>query len=705
MKLPTACPTPTDASRAKLTFRRPRGPLPNLRPSPLALALLGLCASAQAQTAAPAPADNQLPEIAVTAKGYAADTLDTPASIDVIDAQEIRRKGATSLGQALQGEPGLAATSDGSASLNPVVRGLKKESLALMVDGMRLNSAQPYGAIGSFVSLGLAERVEVLRGPASVLYGSGALGGAINVLLPQARFDAGVSGRLGLRAASGDRSVGASGVVNWSGGDHALMLGAAGADHGNYRAGGQRVERTGYEQHALIGQYRYRIDGAQQIRLSLQRENLNDVWYPGSTQPNANPMVGSTTIHSPRQSRQLMEIGYSHKGRGPVNFDARLYRQSVDRTINAWANGPLQRDTTTNDVAFDTTGLDVRADWAASEHHLISVGFNGWRMTGSPDRRIFNNGSYVRNNPFEDGWVQAAGLYVQDDMRFGALGVVAGLRYDRVQGNAASVANGSVTTGLKRGDGAVSGNLGLIYELDPLLRPYASLSRGFRPGEMRERFEASPRGDGYFYLGNPQIRPEIAQQIEIGVKGKSEQLEWFAAVYRNRISDYITGRATGQTQNGTPVRQTINLGSVRISGLELGARWQFARGHWLGLGYSRLRGRNNDFNEPLYQMPADELNLSWEGRLGAGWSADARLRHAWRQDRVATVFARGLEDATPGFTTLDIGATWARGPHQLRLAVTNLTDRKYHEHLAEGLAGREVPAPGRSLVVSYQLQF
>ena len=401
MKLPTACPTPTDASRAKLTFRRPRGPLPNLRPTPLALALLGLCASAQAQTAAPAPADNQLPEIAVTAKGYAADTLDTPASIDVIDAQEIRRKGATSLGQALQGEPGLAATSDGSASLNPVVRGLKKESLALMVDGMRLNSAQPYGAIGSFVSLGLAERVEVLRGPASVLYGSGALGGAINVLLPQARFDAGVSGRLGLRAASGDRSVGASGVVNWSGGDHALMLGAAGADHGNYRAGGQRVERTGYEQHALIGQYRYRIDGAQQIRLSLQRENLNDVWYPGSTQPNANPMVGSTTIHSPRQSRQLMEIGYSHKGRGPVNFDARLYRQSVDRTINAWANGPLQRDTTTNDVAFDTTGLDVRADWAANEHHLISVGFNGWRMTGSPDRRIFNNGSYSQKAAFQ----------------------------------------------------------------------------------------------------------------------------------------------------------------------------------------------------------------------------------------------------------------------------------------------------------------
>ena len=153
------------------------------------------------------------------------------------------------------------------------------------------------------------------------------------------------------------------------------------------------------------------------------------------------------------------------------------------------------------------------------------------------------------------------------------------------------------------------------------------------------------------------------------------------------------------------MRQTINLGKVRISGLELGARWQFARDQWVGLGYSRLRGRNNDFNEPLYQMPADEVTLSWDGRLGAGWSADARVRHVLKQNRVATVFARGLEDATPGFTTLDIGATWTRGAHQVRLAVTNLTNRKYHEHLAEGLAGYEVPAPGRSFAVQYNLKF
>ncbi|WP_084651986.1 TonB-dependent receptor [Ottowia thiooxydans] len=676
-----------------------------------AFGALGAFSSALAQQPAPAAGAStvkeaaSLPEVAVTAKGYAAATVETPASVEVLTADDIARKGATSLGQAFVGEPGLSATSDGAQNMNPVVRGLKKESLVLMVDGMRVNSAQPYGAVGSFVSLGLADRVEVLKGPASVLYGAGALGGAVNVLLPQARFDAGVSGRLGLRAATGDSSFGGAGVVNWSGGDHALMVGAAGADFGNYRAGGERIDRTGYDTGALIGQYRYRIDGAQQIRFSVQRENVSNVWYPGSTQANANAQIGSTIIHSPKQSRELMEVGYSHKGRGPVNFDVRLYRQAIDRQMYAWANGPLQRETTMTDVSFDTTGLDARADWALNDQHLISFGFNGWRMSASPDRRMFNNGNYVQNNPFADGRVQAAGLYVQDDMRFGKLGVVAGLRYDRVSGDAASINNGAVTTGLERSDGAVSGSLGAMYEVSPLLRPYVSFSRGFRPGEMRERFESSPRGDGYMYIGNPQIKPEIGQQIELGVKGKTPELEWFAAAYRNRISNYITGRATGQTQNGLPVRQTINLGSVRISGLEVGARWQFVRDQWLNVGYSRIRGYNNDFNEALYQMPADEFTVSWDGRLGAGWRADARVRHVLKQNRVATVFSRGLENATPGFTTLDLGATWTRGPHQVRLAVLNLTNRKYHEHLAEGVSGFEMPAPGRSLAVSYRLQF
>lgn len=189
--------------------------------------LTTLCAALFAAFPAHAADAPTLPTVSVTAKGYAADELETPAAITGLGRDDILRRGANNLGEALRGEPGLAVSSDGAQGQNPVIRGLKKESVALLVDGIRLNSAQPAGAIGSFLSLGLAERVEVVKGPASVLYGSGALGGAINVRLPQARLTPGVGFDMAASFDSASSGVRGTGVMNVSGGDHALMLGAS----------------------------------------------------------------------------------------------------------------------------------------------------------------------------------------------------------------------------------------------------------------------------------------------------------------------------------------------------------------------------------------------------------------------------------------------------------------------------------------------
>ena len=238
------------------------------------------------------------------------------------------------------------------------------------------------------------------------------------------------------------------------------------------------------------------------------------------------------------------------------------------------------------------------------------------------------------------------------------------------------------------------------------MRPFANLSRGFRAGEMRERFESSPRGDGYHYLGDPQIRPEIATQFEAGLKGSADRLQYAASAYRQRITDYITGQPTGAVVGGLPVKQTINLGSVTIRGLEASVRRQIAGSYWLSAAYSQVRGTNDAQGEPLFQMPADELSLGWEGAVAQAWTADATLRLVKRQDRVATVFSRGSENATPGFGTIDMGATWRYAKAQsLRVALKNLADKAYHEHLAEGVSGQEMRAPGRSLQLTWQGKF
>ena len=428
--------------------------------------------------------------------------------------------------------------------------------------------------------------------------------------------------------------------------------------------------------------------------------------------------VGSLTIHSPTQARTLYDLGYNRRGSGaqPVTLDVRAYRQTLQRQVNGWANG-LGRDILLTDVGFATDGLDAKAEWLVHPRHLLSLGLNAWQMKADPDSLAaappqFN--SLQPNQPFADGRLRALGFYVQDDMQFGAWKVLAGLRHDTVAGRAAAMNNGSVTSGIDRSDGAVSGSVGVLYEISPLLRPYVNVARGFRAADLRERYQNGPRQDGFYWAGSPQIQPEKATQFELGLKGESGTLEYGLALWRNRISHYITGmQLTGAAAvaacgagQASACKQTVNLGHATLSGIDASLRWRVHPEHWISASYSRVRGTNGDLKEPLFQMPADTLALGWEGRITRRWSLDARALLARRQDRVATVFTRGSEDPTAGYGVLDVGASWRiNKDNTLRLAIHNVGDKRYHEHLSEGLRGREVIAPGRSVRVSWQGRF
>jgi outer membrane receptor protein involved in Fe transport len=407
-----------------------------------------------------------LARITVSAKGYRAADLDTPVSAVIVDRAQILDRGAANVGDAIRGEPGLAVASDGAQGANPVIRGLKREGIVLQVDGMRLNSAQPAGAVASFMSLGLAERVEVIKGPASVLYGTGALGGVIDVQLPQAELGSGTEGRAQLRADSASRGWRGAGVVRMGNDQVATMAVVAALHADDYEAPDGRVDRTGYDSLSAIGQLRVRLGTGQTLRASLQSHQDDDVAYPGSTRPHPSPAVGTTTVYSPEQRRELAELGWSFSADGamPWSLDARLYRQQVAR-------------------------------------------------------QIFSRGNALGGAPGHD------------------------------------IAQARV-----RSDSAVSGQLGVVREAAPGLRPYANLARGVRAGEMRERFEASPRADGFYYVGNPQIRPETANQLELGVKGERSRLQYQVAADVNRIDNYISPGAASSARPAATAAGTASAG-------------------------------------------------------------------------------------------------------------------------------------------------
>ena len=681
---------------------------------PSVVAILGLSAAPAFHSA---HAETLLETRLVTAKGYAADTQETPQAVEILPSPGA---GGAVVGDLLRGQPGLAVQSDGAWGQNPVLRGQKKESVVVMVDGLRVNSAQPQGAIASFLDLGLLERAEVVKGPGSVLYGSGAMGGVVNLITPAARFSAEdrAGGRIGLGVGSVDRSVAGALLLTRSNTDHALVLGAAGRDVHDYRSADGREQRTGYDSGSLLAKYRHRLGDDASVRLNLQRHTDRDVWYPGSARSGAGipKPLGVATIHSPEQRRELYEIGVD-AAVDDGQLSAELYRQEVFRQIRAHSSAK-QRDYVRNDVTFVTDGAKAKYLFSPAADHLLTVGVDVWNMRGDPERYIDNNppafDNNQRNDPFDKGRIESAGLFVQDEFELGTTRIVAGARYDRVRGDARQKGSGPAaqTSGLENTDNNLSWSLGAIHPLSGSVNAYANVGRAYRAADMRERFEDSARGDGYYHVGNPQLDPEVSTSVELGLKGREGRLRYQLAAFHTRIDDYIAGRITGTTHSATglPLKRTENLDKVTLYGLEGSASLPLAA-FVIDGSFTWLRGKNHQDDEPLYQMPAPELTLGIGQPAARGFYWHAQLRAVAEQDRVATRFSNGTEDRTAGFVTADAGFGWRFGPvaafeaASVGVTLRNLADKRYHEHLTDGVSGNELAAPGRGIALSLNGSF
>lgn len=689
------------------------------RITPLTLSILAAIYAVQGAHAVEREAT--LSVVTVTAKGYASDVLETANAVETL-APDLA---AGVAGGLFVGQPGLAAHSDGAWGQNPVLRGLKKESVVVLVDGVRVNSAQPVGAVASFLDLGLLDRAEAVKGPTSVLYGSGAMGGVVNLITPEAAFKKtpGWDGRFSLGASSVDDGFSGALLSRYGNADHALVLGAAHRKAGDYDAPDGKVALTGYDSDSLLFKSRHRLSKDLSLKLNLQHHADDDVWYPGSArtggQPGGagiSPLLGTVTLHSPEQRRELYEVGIEGKlGGGQVS--AELYRQEIFRQIRAWSAN-LGRDYVRNDVSFATNGARASFLTPVADGHLLSVGVDAWRMTGDPERYMDNNApvfnNNVRNDPFSKGEITSTGLFAQDEFSLGASQIQAGLRYDRVVGDAAQKGSGpsAQTTGLKHSDGTLSWSIGAVHAVSNAFNPYINVGQAYRAADMRERFEDSARGDGYYVMGNPQLEPEFSTSFEIGAKGRASGVDYRAAAFHTTVKDFIAGRITGTNHAGTglPIKLTENLEKVVIHGLEGGGSLPLGA-YVLDAGFTWLRGDNKQDDEPLYQMPAPEIRLGIGKPAETGLRWHAQVRGVAKQDRVATSFSNNTENATPGYATVDLSAGWGFGKVgsltalDLDASLTNLLDKGYHDHLADGISGREIQAPGRSVNVSLKGRF
>lgn len=684
----------------------------------------GTTSSAQSKTAQ----DKDLPAVLVTATRGERTLREVPASAQVVDAQEVEERQIDDIRELAETIPNVSVERrsnhmtinssngrSGNASFN--IRGLQGNRVLMLVDGVRMPRNYSFGASSrDNVDFGLIERVEVIKGPSSALYGSDGIGGAVQFFTrtPASYLQGGktLGGQAGIGYEGNSRSVRTGATVAGQASEQVqwLISGSAMQGHAlknrgdDYSASTTRTAPNPEDTRdtALLGKLVWQPSAAQKHTFAAEyvdkRDELELLSQTGSTTRGVT--IASAAGETDNQRRRISWQGEFELG-APVadSLRANLAWQrlrSLEHYENSRVNAPSQ--------VRDTLDRETLLQAGVQAEKIIRTGNLGQKLTYGVDsaRTQATNLQTGQTPPagerfplkrFPDTTETTVGVYLQNEIIGNGWSLIPGLRWDRyrISANQAGFAGNAAS----QSGSAWSPRLGATFDLGQQWTLYGQWATGFRtPGaDQLNRFFENPIGF-YMTVPNPDLKPEKARHVELGIKGQGENWQLEAAAFHGRYRDFILDnqRVAGSGQPGDPlVFQAINTGRARISGFEVAGQYRVA-----GVGggtlsfpaaFGMARGRNEDSNTPIDTIAPARLSLGMR-YAHADWMVRLDMTRRWakKADDVPTASDPRGAAATPflpaAATTFDLSGQWrvlrhANGDVRINAAVHNLTNRKY----------------------------
>lgn len=706
-------------------------------------ALRAAPALALAACAATAAEPVALDDIQVTGSREESRAFDQPQPLTLLDGEEVQRRSPQVLAQALAYEPGAFFQSSGPGQGIVIVRGLKGSEVLHLVDGMRLNNAFFRNAPSQYIALVDAQnvaRLELLRGPYATVYGSDAMGGVVQLLTPEHRFDgAALDWSAGAQARYASADVNRAGRAHAAVGNQAFSL-AAGYSFSEYGrrklaepgqspdgAGGftlaERVADTEYLSRAWDAKALWAPAAGHELMLSVQHFEIPELQRYFQTVPGFSGGAPARAIAQFMNERTFWHARWRFDGALGLLEDPELhlarqvmYDDRLDRTqTNSRDQFDASRSTLDGLTAQAHTTLGAHRLSYGLEVYLEELNSSSARESppGSGNFSAPNGTSYF--SPFPDGSeAQDYGVYVLDRWTPAPDWLLeGGLRYTARR---TVVARGDRAFGATLDNDDLSGNLGLRYALTPQLAWTANLGRGFRAPNLFDLALVGQRANNRVVVANRDLQPESVVTLDTGLKfdgaALDGELSVYAADYRDRIATVNPAFSEGAAEcpdDGdaatTGCAQNRNIAKSRYHGLEAGARWSLAP-------QLALRGVLNwtwgDQDDGTTKTPANRVP-PLNGRVAAEYALDRALdleAFVFFADDQGRLDPNDLSDSridprgTPGYAVWNVRAVWQ--PHaaiELQLDGSNLLDKAYREH------GSGIDGPGRGIGVSARVAF
>lgn len=650
----------------------------------------------------------QLDELVTTGTVSARSRSEVLSATSVVSGASLDRQLDATVAATLRHEPGVAMGGISPATAQPVIRGLSGDRVVVLEDGLRPGDLASTSADHAITIDPLnAKRIEVVRGPMSLLYGSSALGGVVNVIreeIPISVPDA-IHGAVSAQASSVNRGATVGGHASGGFGSFAYRL------EGSFRGAGDtrtpigrmiNTQVTSFDAGAALSYV-----GARGHAGLSYRFYDNDYGIPGGfVGGHASGVDIAMTRHTVRASAEI------HPGAG------RWESIKADGGVSLYRHTEFEPS-----GAVGTRFRQLYGSGTVVARHNGWLGATSGAVGVAGHYRYIRTGGTLRTPTTAD--VSLAGFAVQEYGN-GPFRVQAGLRFDFAHYDPQRA--GNVTVGservpiVARSFGSFSGSLGALYDFGSGLRIGGSIARAYRTPDFNELYSNGPHlASNSYDVGDPRLDEEAGFGVDGFVRYDDARVRTEVAVFRNALSNYIfpssRGRAVLGRVGGRPLFQYSNE-AARFAGIEGTLSLVVTDRLLLEMTGSYVAGQFTNSRAPIpIIVPPDtsfvdastappfippfygHAELRYErpqyfGGLGARWAS--------AQDRLGD-----FESRTPGYLVGDLhaGVRLLIGGqfHTFTLRIDNLFDREYRDHLSR--IKEILPQPGRNLSLLYRLVF
>lgn len=591
-----------------------------------AITSTSFAADAVSDAAPDAAADQAVvPKVIVTANPFhtgEGDQILTPAK--VLQGDELRDKAGSSLGETLSQELGVSASAFGAGASRPIIRGMEGPRVKMLENGMAVSDVSGLSNDHAVAAEGaVARQIEILRGPAALLYGSGAIGGLVNVVneriptTPEPK----VTGQVEARYSTVDTAQNASGTIDGSAGKFALHADGNWRNADDYKIPGSRVQGD-----PDSGSGRLANSGTRERNIGLGGSYVDDWGYVGVSASNLKNLYGIPSEEGSKIDQKQTRYDFESLIKAPFDgFENLKFKAGYTNYEHAELG-----ENDAPEVIFNNHSTETRLE-------LSHLPLAGWRGTFGVQTENTNFSALSAEGgadtvPVTHSTSQAGFLVEEKDL--GPVRVSAGGRLEHVKREP--------VTGLDRSFDLKSGSIGGQWPFMPGYAAGLTFSYAERAPATEELYSTGPHdATETFDIGNADFDKERSRNVELSLQKTSGIVRWKANVYRNEVSDFIYGNITGNLvdEEGNPgdeLRERIfEQANATIRGAEAELTYNETGAGWSGRLFGDTSRGKLDAGGSLPLQPADRIGASIGYRMDA-LRAGLSLVHARGQERLAS---------------------------------------------------------------------